>query len=115
LKTNTLVSCKNPTSFSGIKLSKADFEHVRNVAFYLQRTGFTNLGHKTLFVSNEFQAKHKALQNMRTYTGFDNLEFGAVFLPWSHEAFIVALPEYEQFMLPVVKQIDKKAVINLMI
>jgi hypothetical protein len=102
-------------SFSGIRLSSSKFEHVREVAFYLQRTGFENLGHKTFYINNDTKSKISTFKNFRNSTYFNSREFGAVILPWSNEAFIVAAPDYEQFMLPVVKHIDNKACINLLI
>jgi hypothetical protein len=102
-------------SFSGIRLSSSKFEHVREVAFYLQRTGFENLGHKTFYINNDTKSKISKFKAFRNSTYFNSREFGAIFLPWSKEAYIVASPEYEQFILPVVKSVDNKATINLLL
>ncbi len=102
-------------NFNGIKLSNSSFEKVRDVVFHLNRTGFSNLGHKTMFIENTIAAKINKFKEFRANAFFNDREFGAIFLPWSKEAYLVANPDYEQFMLPVVKQLDSGASINLMI
>jgi len=105
----------NNLSFGGIKISSAKFEDVREVAFDLKRAGFLNLGHKTIYCNNNISDKMKAASQIRKQSGFYDREFGAVFFPWSNEAYIMADPCYEQLMFPMIKQYDKDAVLNLLI
>lgn len=105
----------NNLSFKGIKLSNPQFESVRNLAIYLKKTGFLNLGHRTIYCNNVMPDKIKAASKLRAQSGFYNKEFGCVFFPWSKEAYIMASPEYEHLMLPIVQQYDKKACINFLI
>ena len=105
----------NNLSFNGILLSNPRFESVRNVAMHLKRTGFLNLGHKTVYCNNTMVDKMAKAKEIRTKSGFFAREFGCVFFPWSKEAYIMASPDYEQFMLPVIQQYDKKAYINFLI
>ena len=102
-------------NFSGIKLSSSKFESVRDVAFYLKRSGFTNLGHKTVYCNNSPEAKFKAAADIRKRSGFFDKEFGAVFFPWSGEAYIMASPSYEQVMMRMLSQYDKHLVLNMLI
>ena len=102
-------------SFLGIKLSSSSYRNAKEVASHLKRTGFSCLGCKNLYVSNDLNSKIKKFSNFRAAYTFGDREFGTIFLPWSHEVYIVARPDYEQFMLPVVKNIDNNAYINLMI
>ena len=101
--------------FNGIRLSNSSFERVRDIVFHLNRTGFSNLGHKTMFIDNTIAAKIKKFKEFRSIALFNDREFVAIFLPWSKEAYLVANPAYEQLMFPVVKQLDRGASINLMI
>ena len=105
----------NNLSFSGIKISNANFEYVREVAFNLKRAGFLNLGHKTIYCNNNIGDKMKVAQQIRKQSGFYDREFGAVIFPWSNEAYIMANPSYEQLMFPLIKKYDKDAVLNLLI
>lgn len=105
----------NNMSFNGIKLSSAKFEDVREVAFDLRRTGFLNLGFKRIYCNNSVDEKFKQAAKIRNESGFFDREFGAIIFPWSNEAYILASPSYEQLMLPLIKQYDKDAVLNLMI
>ncbi len=102
-------------NFTGIRLSNSSFVHARNVAMYLKRTGFDILGHKTCYVNNDFESKIHLFKDIRRMTQFQDRECGVVLLPWSAETYVVAAPAYEQFMLPVVRHIDKGAEINLLI
>ena len=63
----------------------------------------------------EFSDKMKAARQIRQQSEFFDREFGAVFFPWSNEAYIMASPCYEQLMFPMIKQYDKDAVLNLLI
>ena len=105
----------NNLSFSGIKISSAKFEDVREVAFDLARAGFSNLGHRTVYCNNNLSDKIKVAQQIRKQSGFAEKEFGAVIFPWSNEAYIMADPCYEQLMFPMIKQYDKDAVLNILI
>lgn len=105
----------NNIPFNGIKLSSAKFENVREVAFDLKRAGFLNLGFKKVYCNNNFNEKLKQAKHIRERSGFFDREFGAVFFPWSGEAYIMADPNYEQLMLPVIKQYDEGAILNLAI
>ena len=105
----------NKPSFDGIKLSSSSFTNAKEVALHLKKTGFYCLGCKKLYASNDLNSKIRKFSNFRAAYTFGDREFGTVFLPWSHEVYILARPDYEQFMLPVVKNIDSKAYINLMI
>ena len=80
-----------------------------------KRTGFLNLGHKTIYCNNRMTDKMAAAAKIRAQSGFFDKEFGCIFFPWSKEAYIMASPEYEQFILPVIRQYDKNACINLLI
>lgn len=102
-------------SFQGIRLSNPKFEQVRDMALYLQRVGFYNLGHKTKYCNNTMNAKIQAVKSIRQQTNFQDREFGALFLPWSHEAYIIASPVYEQTLYRVIKQYDKGAQLNMAI
>lgn len=105
----------NNLSFNGIKLSNPKFESVRNVAMHLKKTEFLNLGHKTIYCNNVMTDKMAAAAKIRAKSGFFDKEFGCVFFPWSKEAYIMASPAYEKFMLPIIKQYDKGACINFLI
>lgn len=105
----------NNLSFNGIQLSSNKFKSVRNLALHLKRTGFLNLGHKTIYCNDRMTDKMAAAAKIRAQSGFYDKEFGCVFFPWSKEAYIMASPEYEKFMLPVIKQYDKDACINFLI
>ena len=105
----------NNQSFGGIKISSAKFEDVREVAFDLKRTGFLNLGHKTIYCNNNISDKIKVAQQIRKQSGFYDREFGTVIFPLSNEAYIMADPCYEQLMFHLIKQYDKDAVLNLLI
>ena len=105
----------NNLSFNGILLSNSKFESVQNIAMHLRRTGFLNLGHKTIYYNNTMVEKMARAKEIRAKSGFFAREFGCVFFPWSKEAYIMASPEYEQFMFPVIKQYDKDASINFLI
>lgn|SRR5574344_564605 len=104
----------NSTNFRGIRLSSNDFDKVREVVMHLKRTGFDCIGKKEIFVSNTFNEKHSIFEKLREKTPFGDLQFGAVFLPWSKEAYLIAQPRYEQLMLPVIKHVDNGAKINFL-
>lgn len=104
----------NNVSFTGIKLRDTKFEHVRDLVFHLERTGFNSYGKQRCLVNNTFEDKQRFFNNLRSENEFGDRDFGTVFLPWSREVYIVAAPTYEQLMLPLIKQYDKGAKINLM-
>lgn len=60
----------NNLSFSGIKISSAKFEDVREVAFDLKRAGFLSLGHKTIYCNNNISDKMKAARQIRQQSEF---------------------------------------------
>lgn len=60
----------NNLSFNGIKLSNPKFESVRNVAMHLRKTGFLNLGHKTIYCNNVMTDKMAAAAKIRAKSGF---------------------------------------------
>lgn len=103
---------KDNINYTGIKLSNSSFVHAREVAMHLKRTGFDVLGHRTFYVNNDFNDKRKLFSNIRYLNNFSDRECGVIFLPWSAETYVISTPSYEQFMLPVVKTIDKRASIN---
>ena len=105
----------NNIPFNGIKLSSAKFEDVKEVTFDLKRAGFLNLGFKKIYCNNNFNEKLKLAQYIRNRSGFFDREFGTIFFPWSDEAYILANPNYEQLMLPLIKQYDKGAILNILI
>lgn len=105
----------NNQNFKGIQLSSNRMDHVKSVAEYLNKTGFNALGCKTVVTDNTFKAKMNAIKNIREKATFYDRDFGAVFFPWSGEAYIIAKPEEEQMMLPVIKHCDEKAKINLLL
>lgn len=105
----------NRISFTGIKLNDTKFEHVRSLVFTLERAGFKSYGKQHCYVNNTFADKIALFHSIRNKNSFNDREFGTVFLPWSKEVYILANPSYEQLMLPVIKQYDQKATINLML
>ncbi len=111
MRTN-IISSKQ--TFEGIKLSNNSFKHVGDVVMHLQRTGYDWIGRRTFCVNNSFVDKRNAFDFVRRHTLFSDKEFGALFFSWSKEAYIIANPEYEQLMLPVIRQLDEKANINIL-
>ena len=109
------ISFNNNINFTGIKLSNPSFEFARDVAMHLKRTGSDVLGHKTFYVNNEMESKRKFFEKIRYKNVFAGNTCAFVMLPWSSETYIIASPNYEQFVLPVVRQLDKAAKINLSI
>ena len=105
----------NNIPFNGIKISSAKFEDVQETVSDLKRAGFLNLGFKKVYCNNTFEDKIKHASYIRQKSGFFDREFGAVIFPWSNEAYIMADPCYEQLILPMIKQYDKDAVLNLLI
>jgi len=103
----------NNISFTGIRLKDTKFEHVRDLVFHLEKTGFNSYGKKQCYINNNYESKQKLFKKIRSENPFYDRDFGTVFLPWSREVYIVASPRYEQFMLSVIKQYDKGACINL--
>ena len=45
--------------------------------------------------------------------GMNENGFGAIFLPWSQEAYLMSSPKNEQKLYSIVKGMDSGAVINL--
>lgn len=109
------ISKNSSTSFSGIKLSNTNIDSVREIVSVTQKTGFKLLGQKTIYCNNTISDKINAAKGLRKKATFSEKEFGIVNFPWSKETYLMASPECEQFMLPLVKQYDKGAVLNLLI
>lgn len=101
------------TTFTGISLSNTKFEDVKSLVFHLERTGFYSYGKQERYINNDFKSKKAFFDEIRAINPFNDGEFGTIFLPWSGEVYIVANPRYEQFMLPIIKQYDTGAYINL--
>lgn len=109
------INAINNRTFHGIKLSSNNYENVRDMANLLNKTGFKNLGYKKIFCNNTISDKINKFKNIRDKANLFGKQFGAIFLPWSNEAYIISSPEYEQLMFPVIKQYDKGAILNLSI
>lgn len=107
---NTIINTN--TNFSGIKLTHSDPFSTRVIARQLKNSGFFCFGKKTYDVVN-FSDKRFVFDDIRLRNDFSMRNFGVIFLP--KEAYIVAAPRIEQFMLPIIKKIDKGAKINLLL
>lgn len=105
----------NQSNFKGIKLSNPDFNKVKKMAMFLEVNGFECLGHKKIYCNNNFKDKIKEAKFIRNHASFFEREFGVIFFPWSKEAYIMATPALEQFILPVVKECDEGASLNFLI
>ena len=101
----------NNISFTGIKLSHSDVFSTREIVKHLKRTGFSCFGKKTYNVVS-YSDKRFVFEDIRYRNDFSMRNFGVVFLP--EEAYIISSPSYEQLLLPVIKQYDKGAGINLL-
>ena len=100
----------NNINFTGIKLSHSDVFSTRVIVKHLNKTGFNCFGKKTYDIVS-FSDKRFIFEDIRYRNDFSMRNFGVVFLP--NEAYIVATPRIEQYMLPLIKQIDKGACINM--
>ena len=109
------IDTNNNSTFRGIKLSSNNYEKVKDMANQLNKTGFKSLGYKKIFCNNTIIDKINKFKNIRDKAKLFGKQFGAIFLPWSNEAYIISSPEYEQLMFPVIKQYDKGAILNLSI
>src|SRR5574344_267007 len=109
-----ICNVNNKANFCGIKLSSNSFDHVRKVVSCLNFVGFDCYGHRAEYVSNTAADKFKLIKSLKQSTPFEFKKFGAVFLPWSKEAYLISTPETEQSMFSVIKNVDKKAVLNLL-
>ena len=109
------ISKNSSTSFSGIKLSNTNIDSVREIVSVAQKTGFKLLGQKTIYCNNTISDKINAAKGLRKKTTFGEKEFGIVNFPWSRETYLMASPECEQFMFPMLKQYDENAILNLLI
>ena len=105
----------NNTSFNGIKLSSNNYDKTRNIAKNLERLGYDCLGHKTFICNNTLQDKINLGKKIRNKAYFYQKGFGAIFLPWSQEAYIMSTPANEQMLFKHVKQFDEGATLNLAI
>ena len=105
----------NQSNFKGIKLSCPEFNDVRKMAMFLEVNGFECLGHKKIYCNNNINNKIKEAKLIRNCASFFEREFGVVFFPWSKEAYIMATPALEQFILPVIKECDEGASLNFLI
>ena len=105
----------NNVSFQGIKLHTAKCKDVRDIVSYLNRNGFRGVGQKMIYCNNDLTSQINSVKNIRNRYRFKDREFGAVFFPWSKQAYILSSPEYEQLMLPMLKQYYKNISLNLLI
>lgn len=105
----------NNVTFTGIKLNKIKYEDVRALVFHLKGKGFNSYGKQHCYVNNVFSDKRAFFQFVRDANDFVDRDFGTIFLPWSKEVYIIANPSCEQLMLPLIKQYDKGAHINLLL
>lgn len=105
----------NNNSFCGIKLSSNDYNKTRDIALTLKKYDFYCLGHKTFYCNNSFQDKANLMQNIRNKAYFYQRGFGAIFLPWSNEAYFISEPKNEQKLINAVKELDEGATLNLAI
>ena len=109
------ISNINQTSFSGIKLPKAQFEYARNIKCLLEQNGIEVAGHKTFYVSSDNQSKRILYSFIRDAYDFKPKECGVVFLPWSKETWLVANPILEQKLKNILKDAKINAKIYLSI
>ena len=109
------ISPINSNTFNGIKLSSNDFYKTRDIAMKLKEYDFYCLGHRTFYCNNILEDKINLMQNIRNKAYFYKRGFGAIFLPWSKEAYLISEPANEQKIFDIVKKFDKNAVINLAI
>ena len=95
-------------------MSNPKFTDVRGIATGLKFRGYNILGHKTFYVNNNFDSKLRLFKFIRENNTFSVNDFGFVFLPWSHEAYIVGSKKGEQMLMSNIVKLDKKAHINLL-
>lgn len=103
----------NNTNFNGIKLSSNDYYKTRDIAKSLKKYGYDCLGHKTFVCNNTMNDKVNLAKQIRNKAYFYENGFGAIFLPWSQEAYLISSPKNEQKLYSIVKEMDSGAVINL--
>lgn len=101
--------------FKGIKLSSDKFQDAKFVAFELRESGYDPLGHTTVYANNNMKDKIDGIRDVRDTIELQNNEFAMVHLPWSAETYVIARPNVEQKMFPLVKKLDSGAKINLSI
>ena len=109
------VNYNNGINFSGIKLSSNDYDKTRILAKKLENYGYSCLGHKTFVCNNNANDKVSLAQKIRNKAYFYSNGFGAIFLPWSQEAYLMSTPANEQKLYSIVKEFDEGAVLNLAI
>jgi len=102
-------------SYRGIRLSTDNFNRVRDVVRILRFRGVRCAGHKTYEVGTDLNSKIKVADYVRNRYMFGDNEFGVIFLPNSHESYMLAQPKFEQDLIKTVQILDKKAHINLSI
>lgn len=105
----------NQINFSGIKLSSNDVKKVRYVVNQLEEQGYSCLGKRTFICNNTVNDKVNLAKQIRSKANFFDNCFGAIFLPWSKEAYLMSNPIDEQLMYPLVREYDSGAVLNLSI
>ena len=105
----------NNSNFKGIKLSSNDYYKTREIAQKLENQGYYCLGHKTIFCNNTNADKINLGQQIRNKAHFFDDRFGAIFLPWSQEAYLMSTPQNEQKIYNLVREYDEGACINLAI
>ena len=102
-------------SFKGIKLSSNNYERTKNIAKQLEEKGYYCLGHKTFYCNNTLSDKINLAKQIRQKAYFYKVGFGAIFLPWSKEVYLMSNLQHEQKLYSLVKEIDDGASINLLI
>ena len=105
----------NSIPFNGIKLHSAKSKDVLDVVLYLNRTGLKGIGEKIVYCNNNLTSQINSVKKIRSKYHFKDREYGAIFFPWSNQAYIIASPCYEQLMLPMLKQYYKNVSLNLSI
>lgn len=86
-------------TYTGIKLSNDNFNQVRSIVTALKFKGINCAGHKTFYTGTSFNDKSSITNYIRNHYIFDKDEYGVVFLPNSHEAYILAQPKFERKLL----------------
>ena len=105
----------NLISYNGIKLSTDNYVRVRDFVEALKFRGACCAGHKTYEVGTDMNSKIRVADYVRSRYLFGEKEFGVIFLPNSHESYMLAQPKFEQELLKTVQILDKNAHINLCI
>ena len=71
-------------------------------------------GIKLFFCNNTLLDKINLAKQIRQKAYFYKVGFGAIFLPWSKEVYLMSNLQNEQKLYPLVKEIDDGASINLL-